>query len=97
MNLLYGEVEDDLRAGVRKLLASRCDPAAVLARAETDEPYDLGVWRTLGTELGVVGLLVPEDLGGAGAGPRETAVVLEELGRAVAPVPFLGSAVLATS
>src|SRR5918998_5841096 len=48
-------------------------------------------------ELGLAGLLVPESLGGAGAGARELAVVAEELGRSVAPVPFLGSAVLATS
>jgi alkylation response protein AidB-like acyl-CoA dehydrogenase len=39
---------------------------------------------------------VPEQLGGAGAGAREAAVVMEEIGRAVAPVPFLSSAVLAT-
>ena len=46
--------------------------------------------------MGVAGLLVPESLGGAGAGAREAAVVMEEIGRAVAPVPFLSSAVLAT-
>ena len=54
------------------------------------------VWRTLAAELGVAGLLVPESLGGAGATAREAAVVMEEIGRAVAPVPFLSSAVLAT-
>ncbi len=54
------------------------------------------VWRTLAAELGVAGLLVPESLGGAGASAREAAVVMEEIGRAVAPVPFLSSAVLAT-
>ena len=42
------------------------------------------------------GLLVPEELGGAGASFREAAVVAEEIGRSVAPVPYLGSAVLAT-
>ena len=42
-------------------------------------------------------LLVPEELGGAGATAREAAVVLEEIGRAVAPVPFLTSAVVATT
>ncbi|EUA90123.1 acyl-CoA dehydrogenase, N-terminal domain protein [Mycobacterium ulcerans str. Harvey] len=41
-------------------------------------------------------MLVPESLGGAGASAREAAVVMEEVGRAVAPVPFLSSAVLAT-
>ncbi|GAA0523311.1 acyl-CoA dehydrogenase [Saccharopolyspora subtropica] len=90
-DLLYSEVEEDLRANVRRLLRDRCDWTAVLARCETDEPYDLALWRTLAGELGLAALLVPEDLGGAGAGARELAVVAEEVGRAVAPVPFLGN------
>lgn len=97
MNLLYSEVEDDLRAAVRAVLADRCRAAAVLGRVEGAEPYDGGLWRVLAAELGLAGLLVPEKLGGQGASAREAAVVLEELGAAVAPVPYLGSAVLATS
>ncbi|WP_329130150.1 acyl-CoA dehydrogenase family protein [Streptomyces sp. NBC_01476] len=97
MNLLYTDVEDDLRAAVRAVLADHCPPAAVLARIEGPEPYDPALWRVLAVELGLAGLLVPEKLGGQGASAREAAVVLEELGGAVAPVPFLGSAVLAAS
>ncbi|MYS19200.1 Acyl-CoA dehydrogenase [Streptomyces sp. DvalAA-14] len=97
VNLLYTDVEDDLRAAVRSVLAHRCPPAAVLGRIESAEPYDPGLWRVLAAELGLAGLLVPEKLGGQGASAREAAVVLEELGAAVAPTPFLGSAVLATS
>ncbi|MFF0148830.1 alkylation response protein AidB-like acyl-CoA dehydrogenase [Amycolatopsis sulphurea] len=96
-DLLYSDVEEDLRASVRALLTDRADAAAVLARTESTEPYDLGLWRTLAADLGAAGLMVPESLGGHGASARETAVVLEELGRSVAPVPFLGSAVLATA
>ncbi|RCW39547.1 hypothetical protein DFQ14_11632 [Halopolyspora algeriensis] len=96
-DLLYGEAEEDLRKNVRRLLQERCDPSAVLARCESDEPYDLALWATLAGELGVAGLVVPEELGGAGASARELAVLAEELGRGVAPVPFLGSAVLATT
>jgi alkylation response protein AidB-like acyl-CoA dehydrogenase len=96
-DLLYSEIEDDLRAAVRALLAERCPPAAILERCEGPEPYDLKLWRMLAVELGCAGLAVPEEHGGAGASFREAAVVLEELGRAVAPVPFLGSAVVATS
>jgi alkylation response protein AidB-like acyl-CoA dehydrogenase len=95
-DLLYSEVEEDLRASIRALLADRAAPAAVLARTESGDPVDAKLWRAL-AELGVTGLPVPERLGGAGASWRETAVVLEELGRAVAPVPFFGSAVLATA
>lgn len=96
-DLLYSEVEDDLRAAVRGLLAGRCTPGDVVARVESEHPYDLGLWRTLAQEVGLAGLLVPEKLGGQGASAREAAVVLEELGAAVTPVPFLGSAVLATA
>lgn len=96
-DLLYSGEEEDLRASVRKLLSDRSGPAAVLTRCESAEPYDLGLWQTIAVELGLAGLLVPEDQGGAGASTRELAVVAEELGRSVAPVPFLGSAVLATS
>lgn len=95
MTLLYSEVEEELRATVRGLLADRCPPAAVLKRIESD-PYDLDLWKTLAGEIGVAGLLIPEEHGGAGASASEVAVVLEELGRAVAPVPFFTSSVLAT-
>ncbi|TDC89330.1 acyl-CoA dehydrogenase [Saccharopolyspora aridisoli] len=95
-DLLYTEVEEDLRSGVRRVLRDRCDWTAVLARVETDEPYHLELWRSLAGEMGLAGLLVPEELGGAGATARELSVVAEEIGRAVAPVPFLGT-VLATA
>jgi alkylation response protein AidB-like acyl-CoA dehydrogenase len=95
-DLLYSDTEDALRDSVRHLFADRCPPELV-AKAYDAEPQDFSdVWRSLAIELGVAGLLVPESLGGAGAGAREAAVVMEEIGRAVAPVPFLSSAVLAT-
>ena len=62
----------------------------VLARTETGQTYDTGLWRALAADLGCAGLLIPESSGGAGASYREAAVVAEETGRAVAPVPFLG-------
>jgi alkylation response protein AidB-like acyl-CoA dehydrogenase len=55
------------------------------------------LWQTLANELGVTALQVPEASGGQGVTVRETAVVLEELGRHVAPVPYLGHSVLATT
>ncbi|MEV0277085.1 acyl-CoA dehydrogenase family protein [Streptomyces sp. NPDC050610] len=96
-DLLYSETEDDLRAAVRSLLTDRAAPAAVLAQSESEDPYDAGLWRALAADMGTAGLLVPEKLGGQGASARETAVVMEELGRSVAPVPYLTSAVLAVS
>jgi alkylation response protein AidB-like acyl-CoA dehydrogenase len=96
-DLLYGEAETELRAAVRALLADRCGWSEVLARTEAPQTYDTGLWQVLAADLGCAGLLIPEDSGGAGASYREAAVVAEETGRAVAPVPFLGSAVVATA
>ncbi|MFC4466636.1 acyl-CoA dehydrogenase family protein [Streptomyces xiangluensis] len=95
-DLMYSEEEEALRAAVRDLLADHCDAAGVLARVESDTPYDPELWKALADGMGLAGLLVPESSGGQGATHREVAVVLEELGRAVAPVPYLTSAVVAT-
>ncbi|WP_328903989.1 acyl-CoA/acyl-ACP dehydrogenase [Streptomyces sp. NBC_00441] len=95
-DLLYSEAEEDLRAAVRSLLADRADAPSVIARTESDTPYDPQLWKALATGIGAAGLLVPEELGGQGATHREAAVVLEELGRSVAPAPFLTSSVVAT-
>ncbi|MFF4691340.1 acyl-CoA dehydrogenase family protein [Streptomyces sp. NPDC001307] len=95
-DLLYSEEEEALRAVVRDLLTDHCPPADVIARVESDAPHDLALWKSLAEGMGLAGLLVPEEQGGQGASAREAAVVLEELGRAVAPVPYLTSAVVAT-
>jgi len=96
-DLLYGEAETELRAAVRALLEDRCGWREVLARTEASQTCDTRLWRVLAADLGCSGLLIPQSRGGAGASYREAAVVAEETGRAVAPVPFLGSAVVATA
>ncbi|MFD6415763.1 acyl-CoA dehydrogenase family protein [Streptomyces sp. NPDC060194] len=93
-DLLYSEDEEHLRAAVRELLTDLNDPAAVTVRAEAGDPYDPALLDALAA-MGLNGLLVPEKLGGQGAGHREAAVVLEELGRAAAPAPYLTGAVMA--
>ena len=95
-DLLYTEEEEALRSAVRDLLADHCDAPGVIARTESDAPHDLAAWKALADGMGLAGLLVPEAQGGQGATHREAAVVLEELGRAVAPLPYLTSAVVAT-
>ncbi|QFG26608.1 acyl-CoA dehydrogenase family protein [Actinomadura sp. WMMB 499] len=96
-DLLYTEIENDLRASVREVLEDKAPWTSVLAGTEKDEPYDAALWTALAGQLGCAGLPVPEDLGGAGASWREAAVVMEELGRAAAPVPFLTGSVVATA
>ena len=96
-DLRYSEAEEELRGVVRGLFADRSPWPELLARIETSDPGDPALWRALAAELGAAGLLIPEERGGAGAGYREAAVVAEEAGYAVAPVPYLGSAVMATA
>ena len=95
-DLAYGEQENELRSAIRSVLDDRSPFEAVLARTESAHTYDTVLWKTLGADIGCAGLLIPESLGGAGASFREVAVVAEEIGRAIAPVPYLGSSVLAT-
>lgn len=73
------EEHEELRSAVRSLLARHDGTTA---------------WRPLTGQIGAAGLAVPEEYGGAGCGAREVHVVTEELGRALSPVPYLGSAVL---
>ncbi|WP_338538665.1 acyl-CoA/acyl-ACP dehydrogenase [Janibacter terrae] len=96
-DLLYTDVEETLRDSVRSTLRRALDETLPTRLADEPDTDVSGLWRALAEQLGLAGLLVPESLGGAGASAREAAVVLEELGGAVAPVPFLTSAVIATT
>jgi alkylation response protein AidB-like acyl-CoA dehydrogenase len=80
-----------LRDTVRACLAEVCPPAAL----RRPSPGGPALWKRLAAELGLTGLAVPEEYGGAGGGVIELAVVCEELGRALTPVPYLATAVLA--
>lgn len=85
------ELAETVRAYCRKSL-----PQPTLARpAALRDTQAKGHWQRLATELGVGGLLVPEDMGGAGASLVEAGRVAEALGAELAAVPFLPSAVLA--
>jgi len=87
---LTGE-QRDLRDAVRELLTRHQGAAP-----EPGDPgYDQALWQRLCGEIGVAGLAIPARYGGAGAGPAETHVVMEELGRGLTPSPMLSSGVLA--
>jgi alkylation response protein AidB-like acyl-CoA dehydrogenase len=96
-DLLYSETERDLTAALADLLTDRAAPADVIARTERPETYDAKLWRTVAAEIGIAGLLIPEALGGAGASYRELAAAAEQFGAFAAPIPYLGSAVVATA
>ncbi|GAA3811137.1 acyl-CoA dehydrogenase family protein [Sphaerisporangium flaviroseum] len=87
-----------LRATVRDFLRD-VGPSTTTpgGRASGGEPRDAlrRLWRRFAGEIGVAGLAVPEEYGGAGCGMAEVAVVCEELGRALSPLPYLSTVVLA--
>jgi len=89
------EEQRELRAALRRFCAQQSDAAAVRRHMESDTGFDATVWSRLGHELGVLGLAVPEELGGAGAGLVEQAIVVEELGAALLCGPVLGTIGLA--
>lgn len=84
-----------LRTMVREFCDERAPEPAVRAAMESESGYDPDLWRSLGGELGTFGLAVPEADGGDGAGLVYQAVVLEELGGALACGPVLGTLCLA--
>jgi alkylation response protein AidB-like acyl-CoA dehydrogenase len=97
LDLLATDIENDLRGTVRDLLADQCHPGAISAIYDGDRSVVAPLWKALSVDLGLAGLLVPEDLGGVGASAREAGAILDELGCACAPVPFLTSSVVATT
>ncbi|WP_028644399.1 acyl-CoA dehydrogenase family protein [Nocardioides sp. URHA0020] len=87
MEFALTEEQQELATTVRMLLDRRADP-----RVET---YDEGLWSTLCEQIGVAALGIPEEYGGAGFSLFESLVVLEEVGRSLAPSPLLSSLVTA--
>jgi alkylation response protein AidB-like acyl-CoA dehydrogenase len=96
-DLLYSDTERALGDSLSSLLADRGSLDKVLARTESTETYDDGLWQAVAGDLGCAGLLIPERDGGGGASFREACSAAEALGSSVAPVPFLGSSVVATA
>jgi alkylation response protein AidB-like acyl-CoA dehydrogenase len=85
----------ELRDSVREFLAAKSAEQQVRAAIETESGYDEVLWRQMASQLSLPGLGLPEEYGGDGFGFTELQVVLEEMGRALTPSPFLASAVLA--
>lgn len=86
----------ELAQAVRQLLAKEAPLSKVRQMIEPQIPRDDGVWTKMAGELGLLGLVVPEQYGGAGASSIELAAVLEETGRALLIAPFFATTALAT-
>src|SRR6266702_910738 len=94
MNFDFSDDQKQMRDAARKFLAEKCPPKAVRAVLDGKAPYDKELWKGL-AEMGFLGVAIPEEFGGAGAGHLELCVIAEEMGRALAPVPFSSTVYLA--
>jgi len=94
MDFGFTDDQRQIQRTARELLAERARPERVREHAEAGRT-DAELWREL-SELGWPGIAVAEDSGGQGLGRIELSILCEELGRAVAPVPFLPTVLAAT-
>ena len=95
MNFDFSDDLKQLRDQARRFLAEQSPPKLVRHVLEGGESYAAALWRGM-AEMGWLGAAIPEQYGGAGLGYEGLCVLAEELGRALAPVPFASSAYLAT-
>ena len=94
MNFEFSDDQKQLRDQARRYLAEHSPSKAVRAVLEGNAPYDKALWKGL-AEMGFLGVAIPEEFGGVGAGHLELCVIAEEMGRALAPVPFSSTIYLA--
>ncbi len=100
MDFLYDDEQDALREAVKGLVGKAYGDyenrrqAVARQEGESDPGFDEKQWMKM-AEMGLLGLPFSEDDGGVGAGPVEIGIVCQELGRVIAPEPFLTSVVLA--
>ncbi|MEV4747380.1 acyl-CoA dehydrogenase family protein [Streptosporangium sp. NPDC049248] len=97
MRLGFTAEQEELRAGVRRLLTEHASTDRLRAELESEEPYDAGLWKLMAESLGLHAMAIPEEYGGAGYGFREQSVVLEEMGRVLLRSPYLSTVIVAAN
>ena len=91
MHFARTEEQDELAAIVALAARQAQRQQAVRAAMESESGHDESLWQALCEQVGVAALPVPEEYDGFGASLVETAIVLEELGRNLAPTPLLAT------
>jgi alkylation response protein AidB-like acyl-CoA dehydrogenase len=89
MALILNDDELALADSVRKFVADRSPLTSLRGLIASGEPYDADVWKQMTTQLGLAGLAIPEEFGGAGAGVSALSVALTELGAGLVASPLL--------
>ena len=95
MNFEFSEEQNLLREQTRGFLKDFCSPKVVRAALEANGPFNAELWRKV-AEMGWTSTVIPEEYDGLGLSHLELSVIADELGRALAPLPFSSSVYLAT-
>src|SRR4030095_16075355 len=95
MNFDFFEDQKFIQKTARDYLAEHADLGVCRAVLESDQRYDRNLWKGV-AEMGWLGAVVPESYGGAGMGHLELVLIAQEIGRALAPIPFSSSVYLVT-
>jgi acyl-CoA dehydrogenase len=90
MNFDFSTDQKLLRDYVRRFLTEACPMREVRRILDGVDSYSVPLWRRMG-ELGYLGTAIPVEYGGAGLGYLELCLIAEEVGRAMAPIPFSSS------
>ncbi|MGH0032774.1 MAG: acyl-CoA dehydrogenase family protein [Myxococcota bacterium] len=96
MDFSLTEEQQDVRDLARQILSEGVSHERLLALSKSGEWFDMDLWKTV-AGAGLPAVALPEGCGGSGFGPIELALVLEEMGRHVAPIPLLATSVLAAA
>ena len=97
VNFAFSEEQEELRRTVRAFLDQKSPEAEVRRLMDTEQGYDEAVWRQMGEQMGLQGLIVPEEFGGSGYSYVELIVVLEEMGRSLLCAPYFATVALAAN
>ena len=95
MNFAFSEEQEELRKVVKDFLNAKSDEPTVRELMETETGYDPAVWNQMAEQMGLQGLVIPEEYGGSGFSFVELIVVLEEMGRRLLCAPYFSTVVLA--
>jgi alkylation response protein AidB-like acyl-CoA dehydrogenase len=95
MDFNLSKEQELLRDGLTKFLATRYDLEKSRSAAKTGSGWQPEIWRAFADELGILGVALPEDVGGIGGGPVELMVITEALGHALVVEPYVDTVVVA--
>ncbi|MGE7603035.1 acyl-CoA dehydrogenase family protein [Peribacillus sp. NPDC097675] len=90
MDFALSEVQEVFKSTAQKFFKEKCTVSMLKEFEENNKGYSLSLYKEM-ADLGLLGLIIPEEYGGAGGNLMDLAIVIEEAGYACLPAPFLST------